>query len=599
MATYEVTSPDGQTYEVTAPDSASEDDVLAYAKKQFKAGPAVMRTGGLEEAARKRGDLGKAFLRGARDPIDGLTQLYARSLETAANNPFMQRNSMLSPENTKLLTDAFTKDRQKVEDINKTAEQDYRQNWRRGEDVGMDYGRIAGNIAATLPMMSVLPSSVGSIPARFGAGAIQGAASGAAQPIIDTEDFWSDKKKQVGLSALGGGATSAGVGLVSRAIGGSSDPGLRALADAGVRPSLGQSIGGVANTTEQKMTSVPLIGDMIRGTRNKSIEEFNRATANKVLSPIGEKIDDATPIGREAVDEAATKVSQAYDDLLPKLKVKADARFINDVGQLRAMSSNMVAERAEQFDKILKDKVLSKFSPNGSLSGESMKTAESELGRLSAQYRSSADADQRLLGDAIGQLRENLRDLVQRSNPMHKAQLGKINEAYAMLKRLEKAGSNVTGEEGVFSPAQFINAVKALDRTRGKSAFARGDALMQDWAEAGRRLGNTYPDSGTAGRAIAAGLTGAALTGGATVGSPYLAGAGVLGIPYFPLIRDLPGYLAKSPNAYGALTKQMIDVTAPVLSMGAPAAARRRATASLLGEDSEPDHRPNKSQAKR
>ena len=31
MATYEITSPDGQTYEVTAPDNASESAVLAYA----------------------------------------------------------------------------------------------------------------------------------------------------------------------------------------------------------------------------------------------------------------------------------------------------------------------------------------------------------------------------------------------------------------------------------------------------------------------------------------------------------------------------------------------------------------------------------------
>lgn len=35
MATYEITSPDGQIYEVTAPDNASEAAVLAYAKTQF------------------------------------------------------------------------------------------------------------------------------------------------------------------------------------------------------------------------------------------------------------------------------------------------------------------------------------------------------------------------------------------------------------------------------------------------------------------------------------------------------------------------------------------------------------------------------------
>jgi len=36
MATYEIKSPDGQTWEVTAPDSASEDEVLAYARSNFK-----------------------------------------------------------------------------------------------------------------------------------------------------------------------------------------------------------------------------------------------------------------------------------------------------------------------------------------------------------------------------------------------------------------------------------------------------------------------------------------------------------------------------------------------------------------------------------
>lgn len=39
MATYEISSPDGQTYEITAPDNASEAEVLSYAKAQFQAKP--------------------------------------------------------------------------------------------------------------------------------------------------------------------------------------------------------------------------------------------------------------------------------------------------------------------------------------------------------------------------------------------------------------------------------------------------------------------------------------------------------------------------------------------------------------------------------
>ena len=36
MATYQVTSPDGQKYRITAPDGAGEEEVMAYAQRSFK-----------------------------------------------------------------------------------------------------------------------------------------------------------------------------------------------------------------------------------------------------------------------------------------------------------------------------------------------------------------------------------------------------------------------------------------------------------------------------------------------------------------------------------------------------------------------------------
>ena len=52
------------------------------------------------------------------------------------------------------------------------------------------------------------------------------------------------------------------------------------------------------------------------------------------------------------------------------------------------------------------------------------------------------------------------------------------------------------------------------DKSAGKGAFARGDALMQDFAEVGQRvLPSTVPDSGTTGRVLMAGLAGGAGAG--------------------------------------------------------------------------------------
>ena len=80
------------------------------------------------------------------------------------------------------------------------------------------------------------------------------------------------------------------------------------------------------------------------------------------------------------------------------------------------------------------------------------------------------------------------------------------NTAWANFKRVQNAGSKLGADSGNFSPSQLQNAVRALDKSKDKAAFARGNALMQDLGDAGKSvLGNKVPDSGTAGRLIMGG----------------------------------------------------------------------------------------------
>jgi hypothetical protein len=67
MATYEITSPDGQTYEVTAPDNASEAAVLAYAKTQFEKQSAPSLSP--EQIAEQKQRAMKSMVRAERSPI--------------------------------------------------------------------------------------------------------------------------------------------------------------------------------------------------------------------------------------------------------------------------------------------------------------------------------------------------------------------------------------------------------------------------------------------------------------------------------------------------------------------------------------------------
>lgn len=77
---------------------------------------------------------------------------------------------------------------------------------------------------------------------------------------------------------------------------------------------------------------------------------------------------------------------------------------------------------------------------------------------------------------------------------------------------VERAASSTAAAGGVFTPAMLHAAVKAADPSKGKSAFARGRANMQDLSEAGKSvLPEAIRDSGTTERI---------LTTGALMGSP-------------------------------------------------------------------------------
>ena len=143
------------------------------------------------------------------------------------------------------------------------------------------------------------------------------------------------------------------------------------------------------------------------------------------------------------------------------------------------------------------------------------------------------DADQRGLGLALRELQQSLRETLQRANPQVSQELSRINQAYAMLTRLQRAAGGAGATEGVFTPAQLSSAVRAGDRSARHGAFARGDALMQDLSDAAKGvMPGTVPDSGTAGRLFLGGLS-------AWVSPQAAAGLGAASIPYLPGLNRL------------------------------------------------------------
>jgi hypothetical protein len=113
--------------------------------------------------------------------------------------------------------------------------------------------------------------------------------------------------------------------------------------------------------------------------------------------------------------------------------------------------------------------------------------------------------------------------------------------------------------------------VRQSDGTIRKNAYARGDALMQDLSDAGKSImSSRIPDSGTAGRAMAAGLGGA---GAALINPNLLLGVGAATLPYLPYTNRLAAAaLGMRPQAAQGIADQVRRIGPAVGILAGPAA---------------------------
>lgn len=378
-----------------------------------------------------------------------------------------------------------------------------------GED-GIDWWRIGGNVLSPAnAALALRAPAAASLAGRVGIGAAGGGASAALAPVA-SGDFWEEKGKQTLAGAAGGAATPVAFNALSRLVSprASTNQNVLALRAEGIRPTIGQTAGGMANRVEEKLTSVPVVGDAIASARRGAADDLNRAAFNRALAPINQQLPRNLS-GREAVQFTEEAIGTGYDRLLPRLRVQADRQFATDLGTLRqsVRTAAMDPNAASMFDRILRNDVLSKFQGQTAMTGETFKRVESDLSQQIGRLQQSTDADQRLVADALNEVRDQMRQMLVRANPNHAQELGALNTAWANFKRVQRASSALGAEEGIFSPAQLQNAVKALDRSKDKGAFARGSALMQDLSDPAKAvLGSKVPDSGTPGRLMTGGL---------------------------------------------------------------------------------------------
>jgi hypothetical protein len=412
---------------------------------------------------------------------------------------------------------------------------------------GVDIANIAGQIASPVNFAPVgdVGKSVGLTEKLVKLG-VQGGVSGAAAPdtqpaqsnlsgLITGQNgpgYWTEKLKQIGEGAgasLAGGAILHGLAQkVER--GGSEAADL--LRSEGVNMTPGQAVGGIPKRFEDAVSKWPVVGNVIRGGQNRSLESFNIAAVNRALAPIGQAIPKGVKAGNDAISYARQAIGDAYDQLNAKSIGILDKPMMSEIMGLMQKSNNLpIAEKAD-FGRILQNEVLANFTSGGRTTGTSVKNMESQLGQIAKAMYQSPDYRTRQLAGAVKELQQSVVRMRDRVNPALAGEFQKVNAAYANFKRVQKAATFVGAKDGVFTPSHLLNAVKTGDFTKDKRAFSEGDALMQDLASAGKAvLPNSIADSGTAERLGWAGL------GAFAVSNPIgalgaAAGAAAAAVPY-------------------------------------------------------------------
>lgn len=434
----------------------------------------------------------------------------------------------------------------------------------RGEagSTGFDPLRMAGNIAMTAPIAGAA-SVPASLTGRIGMGAAQGAGFAALQPVTEG-DFATEKGKQIGTGAVIGGVMAPVVGAVGRLISpkASVNPDVRALQQAGVYPTIGQALGGHAARVEEKLQSLPIMGDAITAAHSRGVEQLNKAVLNRAIAPIGGKV---TATGQEGLQQVRQQLSNAYDNLLPKMSVNTlDNNFVSNVSNLRSMVSSLPAKEAKQFDDLIMREIEGRLAPNGVLSANNLKQAQAAIREKAITFSKSNDAYQSELGRAFRQLGDELKTLVERSNPQYAKELAAINNGWSVYERAKLAAGYANAEK--FSPAQLQRAVKAQDITKKKTAFTEGRAPLQDLSDAAVRvMKNRTPDSGTANRLMYG--AGALASYGIHPGIPLGLGAGTLA--YTPAMQNmLTSMVTKRPQQAQRLA-DMLRQSQPYFAAGA------------------------------
>jgi|GEM_PF-3422062 len=373
--------------------------------------------------------------------------------------------------------------------------------------------------------------------------------------------------------AIGGAAAGAAGGIAGRfginaAANALAPTGgrLAALYAQGVRPTLGQRVvgaegpissvvGRAVNGAEEALQSIPGFGYAVAGARGRARDQFERGAFNSALGEIGDKLPDSMKLGTEPHAYMQDAFNRAYDEARSGMQFVPDQQYLADLNVFRNNIGSGVLTDAQvgQVRKILNNAVQSRLSAQGGrLDGEAYKAASSDISKA-ARDLSRTDP---LVSEALNDYVAILDNAARRNSPAEAAaRLDAADRGYAKAVRIEEAAAQRGANQdiGRFTPNQFDRAVQKTAGSVRSREYLRGDALMSDYANAGKSLSDRLPNSGTPERLFTGQLVAAGVGGGGAAATGTLPAAvglgGVASLPYWAGVRNVTTELLAPRNA--------------------------------------------------
>lgn len=378
---------------------------------------------------------------------------------------------------------------------------------------------------ATNVASKVLPAA---LAPTAGAAAVGAGTNLLTQPVLQGESSLGS----AGAGALAGtvaDAATRGAGRLVQPI--TQSPAVQKLLDYNIVPTPGSAAGGFIKSAEDKLASLPFVGDFIKNRQMGARQELNQA-AMKLSTPPGENV---AGVGNEAVAEGKQAFSNAYGKVYQGSDIGITKKLTQDLDAAKNSTTIPLADdEISKFDKIIKREVFDRLGSGPVPTDDAKKVIEANLNKA------AFSAGRTPLGEALKEARNAFRTAMADSvGPQGAAEVKAIDKAYSNFADVKKAVKAAEGSGGVATPRQLQRAAKPGELKT--LATAAQDVLP-----------SSVPNSGTTDRALLNWLLLSGGAMGANQASAHAPGAEgpLLNPAYLAALALSPGLYSRAGSRY-------------------------------------------------